>query len=248
MASAAPSSAAGGSAGGAYFEAKKGEVAELRALLRTVNSTQDLQKKRDAIKKVIAYMTLGIDVSRLFSEMVLCVETKDVVVKKMVYLYLVKYAQEHADMALMCINTLHRDCNNEDPMVRGLALRSLCSLRLPSVIEYISEPLRKSLTDINSYVRKTGVMGVLKLYNLAPAVVKESNLVDLLYNMIRDPDGGVVANCVMVLNEMLLSEGGITMPPAEHLRLSGARNSPTDPGWPGLTQPGQRHGARDDST
>lgn len=90
--------------GGAYFEAKKGEVAELRQLLRTVNSGNDLQRKREAIKKVIAYMTLGIDVSRLFSEMVICVETKDLVVKKMVYLYLVKYAQEHADLALMCIN------------------------------------------------------------------------------------------------------------------------------------------------
>ena len=95
-------------------------------------------------------MTLGIDVSRLFNEMVMAIETKDLVVKKMVYLYLVNYAQEHPDMALMCINTLHRDCNNEDPMVRGLALRSLCSLRLPSIVEYISEPLRHSLTDVNA--------------------------------------------------------------------------------------------------
>ena len=53
-------------------------------------------------------------------------------------------------------------------MVRGLALRSLCSLRLPSIVEYISEPLRNSLTDNNAYVRKTGVMGILKLYHLKP--------------------------------------------------------------------------------
>lgn len=31
------------------------------------------------IKKVIAYMTLGIDVSRLFTEMVLAIETRDLV-------------------------------------------------------------------------------------------------------------------------------------------------------------------------
>ena len=47
------------------------------------------------------------------------VETKDLVVKKMVYLYLTSYAQEHPELALMCINTLHRDCNDQDPMVRG---------------------------------------------------------------------------------------------------------------------------------
>mmetsp|Transcript_5148 Transcript_5148/g.11362 ORF Transcript_5148/g.11362 Transcript_5148/m.11362 type:complete len:166 (+) Transcript_5148:210-707(+) len=134
-----------------YFtDSKKGEVNELRGLLRNINVERDPKRKRDVIKKVIAYMTLGIDVSRLFNEMVMAIETKDLVVKKMVYLYLCNYAQEHPDMALMCINTMHRDCNNEDPMVRGLALRSLCSLRLPSIVEYISEPLRHSLTDNNA--------------------------------------------------------------------------------------------------
>lgn len=196
---------------GYFVDSKKGEVNELRALLKNMNVEKDVKKKRETIKKVIAYMTLGIDVSRLFSEMVMCVETKDLVVKKMVYLYLVNYAQEHPDMALMCINTLHRDCNNDDPMVRGLALRSLCSLRLPSIVEYIADPIRKSLVDKNAYVRRTGVMGILKLFHLQPDMVKQSNLIDLIYDMLQDPDGGVVANCIMVLNEMMLEEGGMAV-------------------------------------
>lgn len=53
---------------------------------------------------------------------------------------------------------------NEDPTVRGLALRSICSLRLESILEYIQLPLHKSLTDVSAYVRKTGVMGILKVY------------------------------------------------------------------------------------
>ena len=40
-------------------------------LLRQVAMGKDTKTKRDIIQKVIAYMTLGIDVSRLFSEMVL---------------------------------------------------------------------------------------------------------------------------------------------------------------------------------
>ncbi len=87
--------------------------------------------------KVIAYMTLGIDVSRLFSQMVMAIETKDLVVKKMVYLYLCNYAASNSELAIMCINTLQRDCSNEDPMVRGLALRSLCGLRIASAVEYM---------------------------------------------------------------------------------------------------------------
>ena len=69
-------------------------------------------------------MTLGIDVSPLFSQMVMSVETRDLVVKKMVYHYLCSYAHEQPEMGLMCVNTLQRDCSNDDPMVRGLALRN----------------------------------------------------------------------------------------------------------------------------
>jgi len=54
---------------------------------------KDVAKRRDVIKKVIAYMTLGIDVSRLFPEMVKSSKTDDVVMKKMIYLYLINYAQ-----------------------------------------------------------------------------------------------------------------------------------------------------------
>ena len=71
-----------------FVDQKKGEVNELKAvskislfpaahiqllsqLLRNINVERDAKRKREIIKKVIAYMTLGIDVSRLFSEMVM---------------------------------------------------------------------------------------------------------------------------------------------------------------------------------
>lgn len=56
--------------------------------------------------------------------------------------------------------------DNEDPLVRGLALRSLCSLRLESILEYVEQPLQKAFNDISSYVRKTAVMAVLKVTSL----------------------------------------------------------------------------------
>ena len=53
--------------------------------------------------------------------------------------------------------------DNEDPMVRGLALRSLSSLRMESILEYIQQPIQKSLTDISPYVRKNGVLAIVKV-------------------------------------------------------------------------------------
>lgn len=105
----------------------------------------------------------------------------------------------------------YKHSRNEDPMVRGLALRSLCSLRLDSILEYIHDPLQQSLTDTSAYVRKTGVIGILKVHSLNPELIKESDMIDTLYNMIRDRDPQVVSNCLVALNEIMADEGGIAI-------------------------------------
>jgi len=102
----------------------------------------------------------------------------------------------HKDnLAMLAINTLQKDCVDEDPMARGLALRSLTSLRfvipfisveqiglfrLPNIIEYAMLPLRKGLNDPSPYVRKTAVTGVAKLYRLYPQQIKGSILLLLV--------------------------------------------------------------------
>ena len=199
-----------GGSGAAYFvDQKKGEVNELKQLLKNLSVERDMKRKRDIIKKVIAYMTLGIDVSRLFVEMVMAVEIKDVVIKKMVYLYLCHYAHANPELGIMCINTLQRECNNEDPMVRGLALRAMTSLGMTEILEYVEQPLKKSLNDISAYVRKTAVMGILKLHYLDADFVAGRGYSDMLTEMLDDVDGMVVTNTLSVIDEMTRKEGGI---------------------------------------
>ena len=72
----APGSGVGPVPDSYFTESRKGEISELRNLLRGFGSERDPTKKRDIMKKVIAYMTLGIDVSRLFTEMMLAIETR----------------------------------------------------------------------------------------------------------------------------------------------------------------------------
>jgi len=197
-----------GAPGSSYFE-KKGEVHELRQLLRGAAVDRDQQKKRDAIKKVIAYMTLGIDVSPLFSEMVMASATNDLVQKKMVYLYLVNYAESNSELAILAVNTLQKDCRDDDPMIRGLALRSLCSLNLLNMVEYLQPAVQRALEDVNGYVRKTAVIGVLKVFHISKAAVLESDLLPTLKRLIHDSDAHVVANTIWAVEEVLAEEGGI---------------------------------------
>lgn len=37
--------------------------------------------------------------------------------------YICTYAPMHPELSLLAINTLQKDCRDEDPMTRGLALR-----------------------------------------------------------------------------------------------------------------------------
>ncbi|KAL8271920.1 hypothetical protein Esti_004044 [Eimeria stiedai] len=149
-----------------FVDQKRGELHELRLLLRQLPTERDPTRQREALKKVIAYMTVGMDVSRLFSEVVMLSSTTDMVLKKMVYLYLTNYAETNPSLAILAVNTFQKDCGDHDPRLRGLAIRSLCSLRVLDMVEYIEPALRRGLQDPQPYVRRVCVMGLIKLWQL----------------------------------------------------------------------------------
>ncbi|XP_015760053.1 PREDICTED: AP-4 complex subunit beta-1-like [Acropora digitifera] len=173
------------SSGGFFSESnKKGEVSELQKNLQSPEVQRDARQYRKVVRKVIAYMTLGMDVSPLFMDMIKAAATHDLVQKKLVYLYICSYASSNPELALLTVNTLRKDCQDSSAMVRGLALRSMCSLRLPDLVEYIVEPLLAGLQDLSSYVRRSAVMGCVKLYHLIPDFVeglKRFLLINILF-------------------------------------------------------------------
>lgn len=193
-----------------FVDHKKGEVAELLKLLTNPNTEHDPQKKKDVVKRVIAYMTLGVDVSKLFYEMVKVSITNDIVMKKMVFLYIVNYANQVEQGAFLAINTFLRDMKDPNPKIRGLALRMLCSIKFKGVYEYFANALYESLKDPHPYVRKTAVTALLKVFHLNPKLVTDKDI-DLLYEMIGDKDPLVVMNVLFVLGEILKKEGGIVL-------------------------------------
>ncbi|KAL4603368.1 hypothetical protein ACB098_10G100500 [Castanea mollissima] len=188
----------------------KGEVSDLKSQLRQLAGSRAPgvdDSKRDLFKKVISYMTIGIDVSAVFGEMVMCSATSDIVLKKMCYLYVGNYAKVNPDLALLTINFLQRDCKDADPMIRGLALRSLCSLRVANLVEYLVGPLGSGLKDNSSYVRIVAVMGVLKLYHISASTCVDAEFPQTLKQlMLSDSDTQVVANCLTALQEIWSAE------------------------------------------
>jgi hypothetical protein len=56
-------------------------------------------------RTVIAAMTVGKDVSMLFTDVVNCMQTDNVELKKLVYLYLINFAKTQPDLAILAVNT-----------------------------------------------------------------------------------------------------------------------------------------------
>ena len=182
-----------------YFTTtKKGEIFELKSEL----NSDKKERKREAVKKVIASMTVGKDVSALFPDVINCMQTDNLELKKLVYLYLMNYAKSQPDMAIMAVNTFVKDCEDPNPLIRALAVRTMGCIRVEKITEYLCEPLRKCLKDEDPYVRKTAAVSVAKLHDINATLVEEQGFLDSLKELLGDSNPMVVANAVAALSEI----------------------------------------------
>lgn len=156
-------------------------------------------------------MTVGIDLSPLFTEVLMFSYVNDVISKKMIYFYITSYYENNEQLAMMALNTFLKDCGSPNGIIRGLALRSLCSLKIQSALEYIEKQVMEMLEDKDSYVRKLAVMGLLRLYYINNEFFEENNLLDRLYNFLKDPNKAVVASTINAIEEIMSEEGGMNI-------------------------------------
>lgn len=159
-------------------------------------------RRKDAIKRVIANMTVGKDVSALFPDVLKNMQTEDLEQKKLVYLYLMNYAKTQPELVILAVNTFVKDAEDVNPLVRALAIRTMGCLRAEKIIDYLPEPLNRALADESPYVRKTAVICVSKLFTLKPDLAVEGGFVDRVKEMISDNNPMVVANAVTALNDI----------------------------------------------
>ncbi len=111
-------------------------------------------------------MTVGKDVSMLFTDVVNCMQTDDVELKKLVYLYMINYAKSQPDLAILAVNTFVKvftseinitelsvhitdhfvsDTQDPNPLIRALAVRTMGCIRVSKITEYLCDPLHRTL-------------------------------------------------------------------------------------------------------
>jgi AP-1 complex subunit beta-1 len=152
-------------------------------------------------------MTVGKDVSMLFTDVLNCVQTGNIELKKLVYLYLINYSKTQPELTLLAVNTFVKDASDPNPLIRALAVRTMGCIRVDRITEYLCEPLSRALRDDDPYVRKTAAVCVAKLYDIAPDLVVERGFLEILHDLISDSNPSVVANAVAALSEIAETSG-----------------------------------------
>jgi AP-3 complex subunit beta len=100
-------------------------------------------------------------------------------IRKLVYIYLLRYAEQEPDLALLSINTFQKDLNDSSPLIRAMALRVLSGIKVPMIGNIVVLAIKKCAADTSPYVRKAAALAIPKCYQYA-------NIVRLLH---------IITNC-----------------------------------------------------
>ncbi|CAK5264578.1 unnamed protein product [Mycena citricolor] len=189
---------------------QRGKIEEFRAELHAAEAKdKKFVKRKTVLKKIVANITMGNDMSPLFVDVVQCLGTPLLEIKKMVYLFLVSYGRSKPDQIHMAIPNFLQDCNDRNPLIRALAIRTMSYIPIPIVTDALGDSLRHCLKDQDAYVRKTAAICVAKLYSADPRRAEKSGFVEMLRDLMLDTNATVVANAVAALSEIGDRQDGV---------------------------------------
>uniref|UniRef100_A0A182RNP1 AP-3 complex subunit beta n=1 Tax=Anopheles funestus TaxID=62324 RepID=A0A182RNP1_ANOFN len=180
---------------GGFFHADYKKHDDLKQML---DSNKD-SLKLEAMKRIIGMIAKGRDASDLFPAVVKNVVSKNIEVK-LVYVYLVRYAEEQQDLALLSISTFQRALKDPNQLIRASALRVLSSIRVSMIVPIVMLAIRDSASDMSPYVRKTAAHAIPKLYHLDPE--QKDELMVVIEKLLADRTTLVVGSAVMAFEEV----------------------------------------------
>ncbi|KAF7424350.1 AP-3 complex subunit beta [Pleurotus ostreatus] len=164
----------------AYLEAPDDMSKNIR---KQLDSNSD-REKLDAMKRLIAMVSKGRNVSEYFAQVVKNVASHNLEIRKLVYIYLLRYAEQEPDLALLSINTFQKDLTDINPLIRAMALRVLSGIKVPMIGSIVVLAIKKCAADVSPYVRKNAALAIPKCFELDPSHTPA--LITIVTALLRD--------------------------------------------------------------
>ncbi|KAF9348601.1 AP-3 complex subunit beta-2 [Mortierella sp. AD094] len=172
---------------------------KMREIRKNLDSKYE-KEKLDGLKRLIAMISKGRDVSEFFPDVVKNVASNSLEVRKLVYIYILRYAEQEQDLALLSINTFQKDLSDKNQLIRAMALRVMSGIRVPVISPIVMLGIKKCVTDLSPYVRKIAAHAIPKCHQLDPA--QKDALIDIISTMLGDNSTFTIGSVIMAFNQV----------------------------------------------
>lgn len=192
-----------GISGDAHFFEESMNWDRIRKLLDNKLGVAGHAEKLEAMKALLASISKGEDVSMFFADVVKNVIVASVEVKKLVYMYLVHYADANSqcrELALLSINSFQKDLADANQLIRALALRVMTSIRVRDILQIQLIAIRKCTADSSAYVRKCAANAISKIFVVDPD--QQDVLAEIIGKLLNDSSTMVLGSAVQALSEV----------------------------------------------
>ncbi|AQZ13519.1 APL6 (YGR261C) [Zygosaccharomyces parabailii] len=171
--------------------------------LRHLLNSRNPREIKDGMKRIISIMSSGetfIDAESYFADVVKNIISNDAKVKKMVCIYLLRYAEKDPDLALLSVNSIQKAFSDVDPEIRSSSIKALSDMKIPSLFPVVLYILKKAVNDPAEVVRSSVAFAMLKLYREQGQEVEEE-LKLLLQELLSDASPLVISAAIVVFRE-----------------------------------------------
>ncbi|EJD49026.1 hypothetical protein AURDEDRAFT_85350 [Auricularia subglabra TFB-10046 SS5] len=172
---------------------------KLGTIKKQLDSRADADKL-DAMRRLIAAVSKGRNVSSFFPDVVKNVVSPNLEIRKLVYIFLIRHAESEPDLALLSVNTFQKDLADPNPPIRAMALRVLSSIRVPMIASIVALAIKKAAADTSPYVRKAAALAIPKCFSLDTS--QQSVLLAILTPMLADRSPLAVGSVATAFNAL----------------------------------------------
>ncbi|SAM82659.1 related to Beta3 protein (Ruby) [Ustilago bromivora] len=170
---------------GGVGSAKYLDISEdkLSTIATQIDSSQD-EHRIAALTRIVAMISKGRDASSFLPAVLKLTSASNLDVRKLVYIVLLRYANNNPDLTLLSINSFQRDLSDPSPLIRAMALRVLSSIKVSMVAPIVTMAVTKASRDPNLYVRKIAALAIPRCHQIDRSQL--DSLQDVLRTLLSD--------------------------------------------------------------
>lgn len=157
------------------------------------------REKLSGLKQLISMISMGNtkDIAKFFPQVVKNVASENVEIRKLVYVFLVRFADYDPDLALLSINTIQKALKDKSAVIRSLAMRVISSIRVPSIAQIVILGIKDCANDLSPLVRKAAAFAIYKCNELDHS--NGPKLLEILQKLLSDNSPVVVSAAIVTL-------------------------------------------------